>query len=336
MSYIYRMDKKPTVLITGANGFIGSRLCREFSTRGFHIIAGVRPTANLELLNGVSIEYRYGDICDPATLIDMVKHADYIIHNAGLVKAKKDKTFFEVNERGTFNLLEAITQHNPKVKNVIYLSSLAVAGPSIGGRPSKENDMPLPITTYGSSKLAAERVIARYTDTLPILIIRPSGVYGPGDREILTIFQTVKCRIKPMFGDPERPIQLVHVDDLCRGVYLAAVSKAASGSVFFISENRAYTMSEMMSAIETASGKNALKLPMPGWLFEGIAAISELGFRTVRATPMLTREKANELLAPWSVSTDKARDVLGFESSIPFERGVKDTFDWYKERGWIK
>jgi nucleoside-diphosphate-sugar epimerase len=332
-------DKIP-ILITGANGFVGSRLCRKFLSEGFHVIAGVRRTSDLSLLDGLDVEYRYGDITQPETLGDMVSSAqggvDYIIHNAGLVKAKRKQHFFEVNEKGTKSLFETIARHNPQVKKVIYISTVAAAGPSLKGKPVTEDDKPHPITAYGRSKLVGEGVALSFADRLDVLVIRPPAIYGPGDKEIRSFFDIVNKRIKPYIGSPDRRMQLVNVDDLCRGVFLAVTAETKSGEVYFVAENRSYTMKELIALLEKGCGKKGVPIRIPSFLFSVIAAVSEFAFKLVGATPMLTLEKAKELLASWEVSTDKAKKDLGFESHIPFEQGARETYEWYRKKGWLK
>lgn len=329
------MSASPSVLITGANGFVGARLVREFLSQNFDVIAGVRKNANLQLLAGLPVSYRYGEVTEPSTLAEMVKGVDYVIHNAGLVKAKHESEFFQVNEVGTRNILEAISRNNPTVRKVVCVSSLAAAGPSLDGRGVTESDAPRPITAYGRSKLAAEAVALQYADKLPITIIRPPAVYGPGEKEILTIFKTIDRHVRPMIGNQNRAIQLVHVDDLARGIALASVSDSKSGTILFISESRAYSMQELLDTIQSALGTWAVPIPLPAFLFRLIAMISEGTFKLVGAKPMLTREKASELLAAWKVSTQKAEETIGFSSSIPFDRGAKLTVNWYREMGWL-
>ncbi|MCP4685006.1 MAG: SDR family NAD(P)-dependent oxidoreductase [bacterium] len=324
-----------SILITGANGFVGSRLCRRFLDQGYRVVAGVRPTADLKLLDDLKIEYRHGDVTQPETLPDMVRGVDYIVHNAGIVKAKKQDTYFAVNERGTRSLCEAVVEHNPDVQKTVFISSVAVAGPSTEGRPLKETDPPNPITTYGRSKLAGEQVALSFADRLPVAVIRPPGVYGPGDKEIFAIFQAVYRHIRPLIGDVNRRMQLVHVDDLTLGVSKAVAASIDSGDIFFIAEGSSYTLTDMIGMLESGCGKKGIPLVLPAPLFRLIAAVSEFSFRLVGATPMLTREKSRELNASWEVDVSRAREILGYESQIPFAEGARQTFDWYKKEGWL-
>lgn len=325
----------PTVLVTGANGFVGSRICRRLLADGYHVIAGVRKTADLKLLADVDVAYRYGDITQPDTLSDMVRGIDYVVQNAGVVKAKRPETFFKVNEEGVHHLLEALVAHNPAIKRVVMISSIAAVGPSEPGTPRAEDDPPNPVTTYGRSKLAGEKVAREFAGKLPLTIIRPPGVYGPGDKEILAVFKAVNRRIKPLIGDPRRRLQLVHVDDLCDAIAKALTAGVPSGSTYFAAEKDSFTYRQMVDLLALAAGKTTFSLVLPPPLFRLIAAVSEFSCKMIGVAPMLTREKARELNASWEVTVDKARRELGFESSISFERGARETFDWYRKEGWL-
>ncbi len=328
-------ENHPSILITGANGFVGARLCRTFLDKGFEVVAGVRKSSDVSQLKGLGVTYRYGDVNQPETLEQMVTGVDYIIHNAGVVKAKHADTFFEVNEKGTRSLFEAVVNFNPGVKKVVYISSLAAAGPSDGNTPVTEEDEPHPITVYGLSKLAGERAALSFSNKFNVMAVRPPGIYGPGDKEIFAFFQTVNSRIKPYIGDTGRKLQLVHVDDLCYGLYLAVNGETQTGSIYFIAENRSYTMKELISLLQSAIGKSCIPLIIPSALFKAIAYVSERLLKIFGVTPMLTTEKAGELLASWEVSIAKATRDFGYDSQIPFERGARDTFQWYKNEGWL-
>ncbi|MFQ5500179.1 MAG: NAD-dependent epimerase/dehydratase family protein, partial [Candidatus Zixiibacteriota bacterium] len=283
----------------------------------------------------LTLTYRFGDITQPETLPDMVRDVDIIVHNAGLVKARRAEQFFEVNERGTAALFGAIVAHAPGVKRVVQISSVAASGPSTEGRPRCEADTPSPITTYGQSKLAGEQAALAHADKLSVVAIRPPGVYGPGDREIFSFFSTVHNRIKPYIGNSSRRLQLVHVDDLARAVYCAATAEVASGTVLFAAEKASYSMNELIQLLANCTGKRCLPVYIPAPLFKLVAAAAEASSRTLGIVPMLTREKARELLSWWELDTDRARDLIGFESSIPFADGARQTYDWYIREGWL-
>ncbi len=329
------LDSRPSVLITGANGFVGSRLSLHLQKAGYHVIAGVRKTADLSLLQDLDVECRYGDITRPGTLPDVVKNVDYIVHNAGLIKARRREAFFAVNEQGTRSLMETVAEHNPEVRQVVYISSVAAAGPSQPGRPIRETDPPRPITTYGESKLAGEKVALSFAERLNVVVLRPPAVYGPGDRAIFDIFRTVHMHIKPMIGSPHRKLQLVHVDDLCYGVELALKAEAKSGGAYFIAEKDSYTYRRLINMVVDACGRRTLPLVLPSPLFRAVATISEFSFRAVGVTPMLTREKTRELNSSWEMDVSRARDELGFESRISFQEGARQTYEWYRAAGWL-
>ena len=168
-----------------------------------------------------------------------------------------------------------------------------------------------------------------------VVSVRPPGVYGPGDKEVLAFFQAVYRRLKPCIGNIDRKLQMVHVDDLCRGIFLAATHETVSGSIYFIAENRSYRMRELIEYLQIACGRKGIPVIVPGPVFRLIGAISETCFKLVGATPMLTREKAGEILASWEITTDKARRELGYESKIPFADGAKQTYEWYIREGWL-
>ena len=256
-------ERNSTVLVTGANGFVGSRLCRLLSQQGYRVVAGVRRTADLSLLKDLNIELRYGDLTQVDPLRAMMAGCDYVVHNAGVVKAKRPETFYEVNATGAQRVCEAAVTAGHPVRKLVYISSLAAAGPTLGNAPRTEADPPNPVTTYGRSKLAGEEAVNTFTDRLHVIALRAAGVYGPGDKEIFSAFQAVNRRLRPIFGDPERKIQLVHVDDLCRAVMLSLDGATVSGEVYFIAEDRAYTMRELIAVLGEASGRSGLPLRLP-------------------------------------------------------------------------
>jgi nucleoside-diphosphate-sugar epimerase len=301
---------------------------------GYHVIAGIRKGCNRELIEKLDLEFRYGDVTHPETLPAMVNGVDYIIHNAGLVKAKNTEQFFKINHFGTASMAEA-SLGDGNLKKFILISSLAAGGVSPPGKPITEKDQPRPITEYGRSKLAGEEAVLALSDRINVCVIRPPGVYGPGDREMFTFFQIVNRHIRPFLGKSSRKIQLVHVDDLCRGVSRALGADTKSDSIYYIAESTSYSYKELVDMLGTAVGRWGFPLYVPGWLVMTIAAISENIMKFFGKAPMFTTEKASEILGNWEMSTDKARGELGFISKIPFADGARETVGWYRQKGWL-
>ncbi|UCD16164.1 MAG: NAD-dependent epimerase/dehydratase family protein [Candidatus Zixiibacteriota bacterium] len=323
-----------TVLVTGANGFVGSRLCRWLHSEGYRVIAGVREGCDTSRLSGIDLEFRTGDITKPETLPAMVGEVDYVVHNAGVVKANHPDHFFKINQEGTGNIIEA-ARCNSKLKKFVYISSLAAVGPSEKNRPLDEDDPAHPITVYGRSKLAGERAVLSATEQIKSVIIRPPGIYGPGDREMFAFFQIIDNRIKPYIGSLNRRIQLVHVDDLCHGVMLALRADTEPGSRYFIAETRSYSYRELIAHLRRAVDRWCIPVYLPGAAVKFTARISETVLRLFDRTPMFTVEKAKEILENWEMCTDRARKELGFESRIPFPEGARKTVHWYREEAWL-
>lgn len=322
------------MLITGANGFVGSRLCRKLIDEGYNVIAGVREGCDGTYLAPLDVEYRFGDVTKPETLTDMVAGMDYIVHSAGLVKATRQAMFYEVNQAGTRNLLDAAATL-PGLKKFILISSAAGSGPSDKNHPRTEDMPPEPLTTYGRSKVAGEREVLGFTDKVNSVIIRPPAIYGPGDKEMFAFFNIMNNRIKPYIGNLGRRLQLVHVDDLADGIVCALNAETKSGSIYFISEKESYSFGELVRILRRAVGRVALPIYIPGPLVKALAWLTEKTLKMFGKTPMFTVEKAEELLADWEVSVDKARDEIGFESKIPFAEGARETTYWYREEGWL-
>lgn len=323
-----------SVLVTGANGFVGSRLCRRLISDGYRVTAGVREGCDGTLIEDLDLEYRFGDVTHPETLPEMVRGIDYIVHNAGVVKVKRPETFFDVNQIGTRNILDA-AKASPHLKKFVYISSTAAAGPSKPREPLTEAAPPYPVTAYGRSKLAGENEVLNFADSINSVIIRPTGIYGPGDREMFTFFKSLNDRIKPYLGNPGRRIQLVHVDDLALGVARALQAETKPGSVYFIAEGESYSYYMLVKHLRLAVGRMALPIYIPGFLVRLMAHLSETLMKAWGKTPMFTAEKANEILDNWEVSVEKARRELGFEAEIPFPEGARATVYWYREEGWL-
>ncbi len=324
-----------TVLVTGANGFIGSRLCGLLTASGYAVRILCRPTSDLSLLKDIPYTKFIGDVTQPDSLAAAVQGVDYIIHLAGLIKAKNEAAFFRVNQQGTLSLLNAVKNINLDLKKFVLVSSVAAAGPA-SGIPRKESDPPRPLTAYGRSKLAGEEALVPFYDLFPITVVRPPAVYGPGDRAIFTLFDMVNKGFRPYMAGGHNRVQMVYVDDLIRGIKTAMESERSAGETYFIAESQAHSVREMMDIMGQLLKKKGLCLSLPLWLLNIIAFISETFFKMIGRTPLFSREKVRELTVDWELDVSKARDQLGFETAVDFNSGAMATIEWYRREGWLK
>jgi len=328
-------DSVKTVLVTGANGFIGSRICGILAASGYAVRIIKRSTSDLSLLKDIPVEPMTGDITDPESLKAAVTGVDYIIHLAGLIKARSEAEFMRVNQQGVLNLLNAVKNNNLNLKKFVLVSSVAAAGPA-GGRPRKESDPPAPLTAYGRSKLAGEQSAKPFFDLLPLIIIRPPAVYGPGDKAIFSLFEMAAKGIKPLLGGGKNKAQMIYVDDLARAIIMAMESERGNGQAFFIAEQKSNTVAELMDIMSHRVNRRCLPIYIPRWLVMVCAFFSEKFSKLFGKAPLFSLDKARELMADWELDVSAARDILGFEAEVDFNAGAERAVNWYRREGWLK
>jgi nucleoside-diphosphate-sugar epimerase len=323
-------------LVTGSTGFIGSHLVESLIQRGIQVRCLVRKTSDLRWLKDLPVEFVYGDCNEMGSLKEAMKGVDQVFHLAGVTKAIDEKTYFEVNAHGTENLIHACLEHNPHLEKFIYLSSQAAAGPCHNGRKKKESDGCEPVSPYGQSKRLGEKLAIEHAHELPLLILRPSAVYGPRDQDIYAFFKLLSKRIKPCLVGQDQHLSLCYVQDVICAILLAAESQESKGEIFFLSDGHDYRMDEIGDVFAQAMGVTPLSIPVPKWVIFGIASFSEYLSKLSRKPPLISRGKAEEMVQEdWGCDITKARTVLGFEPRIHLAQGAKLTVDWYRKENWL-
>jgi len=325
------------VLVTGGTGFVGSHLVELLLRRGYEVICLVRDQSRLRWLTGLKVRLVVGDCSDPGSLGAAVRDAEVVYHVAGFTKAYRPADYYRVNQIGTRNLIEACSRQGRAIRKFVLVSSLAAAGPAREGRPLTDRDVPHPVSDYGRSKLLAEEEALKFKDRFPVVILRPSAVYGPRDSDVFELFTWAsKGLILDMRGG-ERFMNWCYVEDLAGALLLAGEKTVPSGSRYFVAEDRVYSATEFHQALQRTGGVRAKVIKVPVWTGYAIGMLSEAAASLRGNATIMSRQKVREAVQQyWTCDLGRTRDDLGFTAAVPLEQGLERTWKWYREQGWIK
>ncbi|MBN2400661.1 NAD-dependent epimerase/dehydratase family protein [candidate division KSB1 bacterium] len=318
--------------VTGASGFIASHLLRALIIKGWDVRALVHNTALDEI---PSIESVAGDIRDGTTLENALAGVDAVFHLAAAVGSivTDSHAFHKVNVDGTQALLAAAQRVG--VKRVVHFSSIGVLGAVKTGETAEEDYPPAPRTIYDKTKLAAEKAAGfAAANGLDVVIIRPGWVYGPGDRRTFKFISAI-CRKKfaLIAGAPGRQTP-VYIDDLVAGILLVA-AKGRPGAIYHLAGDEILTAEEMARTVAAACGVTIPRFKLPKGPTIAAAFILEKVFALAKKETFLNRGKLSFFLDPKAMSSDRAKDELGFAPVIDFRTGIARTVGWYRENAWL-
>lgn len=324
------------VLVTGGTGLVGSHLVELLLEKGYSVTCLVRDTNRLKWLGGMNIEFLPGDCTKPDSLASAVRDVSSVFHVAGLTRAKNARDYYRVNHLGTRNVLEACARHNPGIKKFILISSLSAAGPSPDGTPLKDSDLPRPVSDYGKSKLMAEREALSYKERFPVVILRPSAVYGPRDRDMYELFRWAARGLTLEISGGQRYINPCYVGDLATAIVSAAEQQTRTGSIYFVAEDRAYSWSDFRQALLEAGGVTAVNLKIPLSAAYLIGLVSEIGCLFSRRPALTNRQKVREASEQyWICDVTRTKQELGFHHAYPLQEGLQITWKWYRDNKWL-
>ncbi len=320
-------------LVTGGTGFIGSHLVEYLLERGDEVTCLARNPSHLRWLESYPVQVIEGD-CAEAKLGGLV-HEDFdcVFHLAGLTSTLEPNEYYQVNGKGTANLV-AILAEKRRPPRFVYLSSLAAAGPSKAGHPVRELDPPQPVSHYGRSKLDGENALTELGAGFPWVIVRAPVIYGPRDRGLLPFFKLAKRRVVLRLGG-RRIFSLCYVNDLTRGLYLAA-ERGKPGEIYYLADTIPRSWEEIFDAISSALGVRTMIVPFPPVLLGATARACEGIARLAGVPPLFTRDKASEMRQHyWVCDPKKAATELGFTTSTPLREGTQRVVEWYQRYGWL-
>ncbi len=325
--------ERRTAVVTGGTGFIGSHLVAALIESGWDVRCAVRPSSNLRWLDGLSIQPVTVDLSgsDGHALRKSLEGVSAVFHLAGVTSAATEAGYSHINVGGTKTVLEAVRAAAPDA-NLVFFSSIAAAGPGTGKRAIDETDPPRPISEYGRSKLAAERLVVQ--SGLKYSIVRPPPVYGPRDSGIFSLFRLVSYGLAPHVGSKWQHLSIVHVTDLVRGV-IAAARPAATG-VYYMTDGTSYTWEEIIQAISSAVGRVPRFIAVSPGIADAIAKIERFRGLVTGGKPMITPDRLLELSQnDWTCSDTRARLDLDYESRVSLADGISSTAAWYRANGWL-
>lgn len=328
------------LLVTGASGFIGSFIVEEAIRQGMDVWAAVRPTSSRRWLTDRRINFIELNLSDKTKLKEELANYsfDYIVHAAGVTKCLHAEDFFKTNTEGTKNLVNAIRELQMPIIRFVEISSLSVYGPVREQQPYteiKESDTPHPNTAYGRSKLEAEHFLDSLTD-FPYVVLRPTGVYGPRERDYFMMAQSIKRHTDFAVGYKPQDITFVYVADVVQAVFLA-IDHGQTGRKYFLSDGNVYNSRTFSDLIHSELGCPwLLRIKAPIWLLRIITFCGEYVGRITGKITALNNDKYNIMRQRnWRCDIQPAIEELGYKPQYSLERGVKLAMDWYKKNGWL-
>jgi nucleoside-diphosphate-sugar epimerase len=321
------------ILVTGASGFTGSNLCRHLVRDGQQVVAFVRASSRTDALKELGVECRIVDIRNPA---DVAKHFDgisavYHIAAAYRVEHADLSEFRSVNVEATRNLLDAALAAG--VSRFVHCSTVGVQG-HIEDPPASEEYRFAPGDHYQDSKLEGELLARGYVERgLPVTVVRPVGIYGPGDTRFLKLFRAIYRNRFVMIGSGRTLYHLTYIDDLVKGLMLAGRTPAAVGEVFTIAGRRHTTLRELVDLIADVLGKPRPRLRVPLAPVLAASVVCEKVCRAVGVSPPLYPRRVEFFAHDRAFDIAKARRLLDYEPAVDLEEGIRRTAAWYKAQG---
>jgi nucleoside-diphosphate-sugar epimerase len=326
------------VLVTGATGFAGLSLALNLAAAGHRVRGLVRNRDKAVVLQQAGVDLVVGDVRDPEILREAVEGVDTVYHLAAVFRQAgvPESEYREVHVNATRTLVELSAVAN--VRRVVHCSTVGVHGSvSREDEPATEDAPFRPMDMYQLTKLQGEQAAQETADRLgvPLTVVRPGPIYGPGDRRLLKIIGGVARRRFVLIGDGTPRFQMVYVDDLTEGFKLAAESPSAVGRVYIFVGSEAPTLNELVQEIAEVAHVKPPPFRLPVWPFLMAGALCEAVCVPLGIEPPIYRRRVKFFTSNRWFDTSRARTELGFTPRMPLRAGLQRTLDSYRQLGWI-
>lgn len=321
------------VLLTGASGFIGGRLRDRLVAEGVDVVSIRRADSPVPKV-GRSVVADYADQAALDALLAEEK-PDYLFHVAGATKGVTFEDFHRANVMPTNNLVRAVRKSHPGLARFVFVSSQTAYGPSNEGRAVVESDPKKPVEFYGRSKMEAESIL-EVDRSLRWTIVRPSGVYGPGDVDFFELYKSASRGVNAYFGNRDRAMSIVYVDDCVDAILASAKHPSTLHKGYFLTDGIPRTWGDYQSEVVRHAGRRVLSLNLPERIVTIAAHAGELATRFDGKPRLFNKQKATMgAQKAWVCSAEAAQRDFGFRAAVDMDEGIRRTFAWYRANGWL-
>lgn len=320
------------IFLTGATGFVGGPLAIRLAEEGNQVLCLVRNPEKAKTLQGPGIQFIEGSLENVDDWSARLPACDAVIHVAGLIKARRPFEYYRVNTEGTRRLLTALDKNPPAV--FVFVSSIAARGPN---RSPDDLVGKGPVSHYGKSKLMAEQLVFKKRGVYPVVIVRPPVVYGPGDRETLTLFKMFKKGRAMVPGTIDRSLSFVHVDDLAAVLSAAAKARRDIAEPIYPADSAdGHSLESIVDIAEEIFHKKIRPIAVPLPIVRFVAALNDFfSLATGRAT-LISSDKFKELREPfWVCSPASCQEAFTLPPFKDLKTGLEETKSWYEKAAWL-
>ena len=312
--------------------------------RGLQTWAGVRASSSREYLQDPRIHFLELDFARPEKLrTALQKHMqehgrfDYVVHCAGVTKCRDKADFERVNYGQTRLFVDTLRELDMTPRQFAFISTLSVFGPvrEKDYTPIREDDVPQPNTAYGRSKLLAEQYLRRLED-FPYVIYRPTGVYGPREKDYFLMAQSIRRHIDTAPGFRRQDLTFVYVKDIVQAVFLG-IEKGVSRRAYFLADGDVHPSRAFSDLIQRELGvRFVLHLTFPLWMLRLVSVVAEWAAGLRGKTSTLNSDKYNIMKQRnWQCDITPIRQELGYSPRYNLAQGVHETIAWYKDNEWL-
>jgi nucleoside-diphosphate-sugar epimerase len=318
-------------LVTGATGFTGQNLCRRLVQDGEQVVAFVRQTSKIDNLKSFGVECRVLDIKNPSQVRDHFTGIDLVYHVAAAYRTEHadHQEFQLVNVEATRNLLEAARAAG--VKRFVHCSTVGVQG-EIEDPPATEEYRMRPGDHYQQTKADGELLARKYfAEGLPGSVVRPVGIYGPGDTRFLKLFRSISQKYFVMIGSGKTLYHMTFIDDLIEGFVLCGRHPHALGEVFTIGGEKYTSIEDLVNLIADVLEKRHPRFRIPFWPVYAASVACEKACSTIGISPPLYPRRVEFFHLDRAFSIQKAKNLLGYQPSLGLREGLQRTAEWYRK-----